>query len=57
MWHRRLGARLAEARGRRVEVVNLGVPAVGPRFSLAMFEVEAAARSGLGASASFWATT
>lgn len=40
MWHRLLGARLAAAIGHPVEVVNLGIPAVGPRFSLRMFEVE-----------------
>ncbi len=40
MWHRLLGARLAATTGRPVEVVNLGVPAVGPRFALRMFEVE-----------------
>jgi hypothetical protein len=42
MWHRRFGARLAAERGQPVEVVNLGVPAVGPGFARRMFDVEGA---------------
>jgi hypothetical protein len=40
MWHALVGARLAERTGRPVEVLNLGVLGVGPRFSLRLFELE-----------------
>lgn len=40
MWHQVLGRRLAAATGRPVEVVSLGVPAVGPRFELRLWELE-----------------
>lgn len=40
MWHQVLGRRLAAASGRPVEVINLGIPAVGPRFELRLWELE-----------------
>ncbi len=40
MWHQVLGRRLAAATGRPVEVLSLGVPAVGPRFELRLWELE-----------------
>jgi hypothetical protein len=40
MWHRLVGEAVARDRGRPVEVINLGMPAVGPGFALRAFEVE-----------------
>src|SRR5262245_31850122 len=40
MWHRLVGAAVARRIGRPVEVINLGMPAVGPGFALRAFEVE-----------------
>jgi hypothetical protein len=40
MWHRLVGDVVARERGRPVEVINLGMPAVGPGFALRAFEVE-----------------
>src|SRR5207244_1185645 len=40
MWHRRVGDVVARERSRPVEVINLGMPAVGPGFALRAFEVE-----------------
>jgi hypothetical protein len=40
MWHSLAGERIGELLGQPVEVINLGVPAVGPRFSLRIFQVE-----------------
>jgi hypothetical protein len=42
MWHSLVGDRLRARGGRPVEVINLGVPGVGPRFSLRLFELEGA---------------
>ena len=41
MWHQVAGREIAEAAGRPVEVINLGMPAVGPRFALRLWELEA----------------
>lgn len=40
LWHYLVGAHMRARHGRPVEVVNLGVPGVGPRFTLRLFEVE-----------------
>jgi SGNH hydrolase-like domain, acetyltransferase AlgX len=40
MWHRLVGEVVARESRRAVEVVNLGMPAVGPSFALRAFEVE-----------------
>ena len=40
MWHRLVGDAVARQSGRPVEVINLGMPAVGPGFALRAFEVE-----------------
>jgi hypothetical protein len=40
MWHRLVGDVIARRSGRPVEVINLGMPAVGPGFALRAFEVE-----------------
>lgn len=40
MWHHRVGEGLAARLGRPVEVVNLGLPAIGPRFAAKMYDVE-----------------
>jgi len=40
MWGTLLGERLEAALEREVEIVNLGVPAVGPRFVLRLWELE-----------------
>jgi SGNH hydrolase-like domain, acetyltransferase AlgX len=40
IWHAQVGTALAGRFGRPVEVVNLGLPAVGPRFAAKMYEVE-----------------
>lgn len=42
LWHQVAGRELAEASGREVEVINLGMPGVGPRFALRLWEIEAA---------------
>lgn len=42
MWHTRLEERLNGAGAPNVEVLNLGVPAVGPRFELRLWELEGA---------------
>jgi hypothetical protein len=41
LWHQVTGAALEEAGGRAVEVINLGIPGVGPRFALRLWELEA----------------
>jgi hypothetical protein len=40
MWHTLVGERIRERTAKPVEVINLGVPGVGPRFSLRLFELE-----------------
>ncbi|HEX2163848.1 MAG TPA: SGNH/GDSL hydrolase family protein [Thermoanaerobaculia bacterium] len=40
LWHQVLGRELGAATGRPVEVINLGMPAVGPRFELRLWELE-----------------
>jgi hypothetical protein len=40
MWHIMVGEELRENISQQVEVINLGVPGVGPRFELRLFEVE-----------------
>lgn len=40
IWHAQLGVALARQLGRPVEVINLGLPAVGPRFAAKMYDVE-----------------
>jgi lysophospholipase L1-like esterase len=40
LWPTELGHRLAEAGGGPVEIINLGTPAVGPRFELRLWELE-----------------
>ena len=42
MWHTLVGDQLQARRGGPVEVINLGVNAVGPRFALRLFELEGA---------------
>jgi hypothetical protein len=42
MWHTLVGDRLRTRRGGPVEVINLGVNGVGPRFALRLFELEGA---------------
>lgn len=42
LWHQVAGREIAAATGRPVEVVNLGMPGVGPRFALRLWEIEAA---------------
>jgi hypothetical protein len=39
-WTTRLGPELAKRRGRPVEVINLGVPGVGPRFEFRLWQLE-----------------
>lgn len=41
LWHQVTAAALEEAGGRPVEVINLGMPGVGPRFALRLWELEA----------------
>lgn len=41
LWHQVAGDALEEATGRSVEVINLGMPGVGPRFALRLWELEA----------------
>lgn len=40
MWHSVVGQRVRERTRRPVEVLNLGIPGVGPRFALRMFQLE-----------------
>ncbi|MFQ5667285.1 MAG: hypothetical protein ACE5I7_12755 [Candidatus Binatia bacterium] len=40
LWHNLVGQRVHARTGRQVEVINLGVPGVGPRFSLRLFDLE-----------------
>jgi hypothetical protein len=40
MWHQRAGHLLATDAGRRVEVLSLSAPAVGPRFLLRLWQLE-----------------
>ena len=40
IWHAQVGDGLAKQLGRPVEVINLGLPAVGPRFAAKMYDVE-----------------
>jgi len=40
MWHTLVGRRMQESGGGLVEVINLGVDGVGPRFTLRLFEIE-----------------
>lgn len=40
LWHTLVGDRLRQATGEPVEVINLGVPGIGPRFALRLFELE-----------------
>lgn len=42
LWHQVLGREIAAASGREVEVINLGMPGVGPRFAIRLWEIEAA---------------
>jgi lysophospholipase L1-like esterase len=43
MWHTLVGERLRSRLDRPVEVINLGVSGVGPRFTARLFEIEGAA--------------
>lgn len=40
LWHYRLREHLEGRTGQRVEILNLGVPAVGPEFQLRLWELE-----------------
>jgi hypothetical protein len=41
LWHQVAGEAIEEAVGRPVETINLGMPGVGPRFALRLWELEA----------------
>lgn len=41
LWHQVAGEAIERASGRPVETINLGMPGVGPRFALRLWELEA----------------